>query len=172
MDLFDFERNLARTIESVNKRIKTTPYIACIGRSRTSNNIRLIIENHCEASKNLYSVSFIGDSLINVPKKERIIPLVMEYIEKHCNEQILLKDVADAFYVSQGHLSRQLRNNTSMTFTQILTGYRIEKAKKLLKKPTSRVCEVAQNVGFVDSRHFSQVFKKTVGMTPSDYRNS
>jgi len=170
--LSDFEQSLMKITESIILKIKTIPYIACIGRSKISTNIRNIPESHYEASKNLHNVSFIGDSLISVPKYERIIPLVMDYIEKHCCEQIFLKSVADAFYVSQGHLSRQLKKSTSMTFTEILTGYRIEKAKKLLKEPTCRVCEVAQNVGFTDSRHFSQVFRKAVGMTPSDYRNS
>jgi len=172
IDLSDFEQSLMKITESIILKIKTIPYIACIGRSKISTNIRNIPESHYEASKNLHNVSFIGDSLISVPKYERIIPLVMDYIEKHCCEQIFLKSVADAFYVSQGHLSRQLKKSTSMTFTEILTGYRIEKAKKLLKEPTCRVCEVAQNVGFTDSRHFSQVFRKAVGMTPSDYRNS
>jgi len=172
IDLSDFEHSLMKIIESVIMKIKTDPYITCIGRSQTSNNLRHIQKNLFESSKNLYNVSFIGDKLISVPKKERIIPLVLDYIEKHYKEQLLLKDVADALFVSQGHLSRQISKSTSMTFTDILTGYRIEKAKQLLKEPTCRVCEAAQNVGFVDSRHFSQVFKKTVGMTPSDYRNS
>lgn len=172
IDLSDFEQSLTKITESIIKKIKTIPYIAYIGRSQISTNVRNIPESHCEASKNLHNVSFIGDSLISVPKYERIIPLVMDYIDKHCCEQIFLKSVADAFFVSQGHLSRQLKKSTSMTFTEILTGYRIEKAKKLLKEPTCRVCEVAQNVGFTDSRHFSQVFRKAVGMTPSAYRNS
>jgi two-component system response regulator YesN len=171
IDLTDFESRLTKITEGIIKKSKTAQYIACIGRSRTSTNIRYIPESLCEASKNLCNVSFIGDSSISIPRYERIIPFVMDYIEKHCNEQIFLKDVADAFFVSQGHLSRQLKKSTSMTFTEILTGYRIEKAKKLLKEPTCRVCEVAQNVGFTDSRHFSQVFRKAVGMTPSAYRS-
>ena len=172
IDLSDFEHSLTRITEIVAKRIKSTPYIVCIGKSQTSTDLRDISESQCEASKNLNCVSFIGDRLLSVPKYERIIPLVMDYIEKHCTEQIFLKDVADALFVSQGHLSRQVKKSTSMTFTEILTKYRIEKAKKLLKEPTCRVCEVSQNVGFADSRHFSQIFKKAVGMTPSDYRNS
>jgi AraC-like DNA-binding protein len=161
-----------RITEGAIKRIKTTPCIAYVGRSQPSTDIGQIHVSMCDANKNLYNVSFIGDNIVSVPKYERIIPLAMDYIEKHCNEQIFLKDVADAFFVSQGHLSRQLKKSTSMTFTEILTRYRIEKAKKLLKEPTCRVCEVAQNVGFADSRHFSQVFRKEVGMTPSAFRNS
>lgn len=172
IDLSIFERTLTKIIERIIKRIKTTQYNACMGRSETSADIRQIRESLYEAGKNLYNISFIGESSINIPKHERIIPLIMDYIEKHCNEQIFLKDVADAFFVSQGHLSRQIRRSTSMTFTDILTGYRIEKAKQLLKEPTCRVCDVAQKVGFIDSRYFSQAFKKTVGMTPSEYRNS
>jgi len=172
MDFSFFERILTKIIEGIIKRIKNTQYTACMGRSKISADIRQIRESLYEASKNLYNISFIGESTIGIPKRERIIPLVMDYIEKHCNEQIFLKDVADAFFVSQSHLSRQIRRSTAMTFTEILTGYRIEKAKKLLKEPTCRVCEVAQNVGFIDSRYFSQAFKKTVGMTPSEYRNS
>ena len=53
-----------------------------------------------------------------------------------------------------------------------MNGIRIEEAKKLLKNPAYRVGDVADMVGFLDMAHFSRVFKKIVGVSANEYRNS
>ena len=51
-----------------------------------------------------------------------------------------------------------------------LIGYRLDTAKKLLTNSNYPITEIAEYVGYLDNRHFSQVFKKYVGYTPSRYR--
>ena len=57
-----------------------------------------------------------------------------------------------------------------MTFTQYLTALRMAKARELLENSGLRSSQIAQEVGYNDSHYFSYLFKKTTGMTPSDYR--
>ena len=83
-----------------------------------------------------------------------------------------LKDVEDNTYVSQWHLSKLLNRHTGQSFSELMNGIRIEEAKKLLKNPAYRVGDVADMVGFLDMAHFSRVFKKIVGVSANEYRNS
>jgi len=84
----------------------------------------------------------------------------------------MLSEVAENIYVSQWHLSKLLHRHTGQNFSEILNNVRIEKAKELLDNPALRIGEVAEEVGFIDIAHFSKVFKKIVGMSPNEYRNT
>ena len=101
-----------------------------------------------------------------------LVKNALRYIESHYQEKLRLSDVADSVFVSQWHLSKLLNKYTGKNFSEILNGVRIEKAKELLKSPALRVCDIAEKVGFLDIAHFSRVFKKTVGISANDYRNS
>ena len=66
----------------------------------------------------------------------------------------------------------QYAQETGLTFTQYLTALRIGKAKELLEATEMRSSQIAQEVGYNDSHYFSYLFKKTTGMTPSEYRRA
>ena len=55
-------------------------------------------------------------------------------------------------------------------FVEYLNELRIEKAKELLKDVRYKTYEVAEKVGIPDAHYFSRLFKKYVGMTPTEYR--
>ena len=59
---------------------------------------------------------------------------------------------------------------TGINFTNYLSRLRIEKAKNLLLNPNLRVSEIAFEVGFQSLTHFNRVFKKVLGLSPTDYR--
>ncbi|RKM58082.1 response regulator [Butyrivibrio sp. X503] len=100
-----------------------------------------------------------------------IVRNALSYIEEHYNEKILLSDVADKVYVSQWHLSKLLNKETGKNFSEILNTVRIKKASELLKDPSKRISDVAEEVGFLDVAHFSRVFKKVKGISANEYRN-
>ena len=101
-----------------------------------------------------------------------IVNKALEYTREHYQQKMTLKDVADNTYVSQWHLSKLLNRHTGQSFSELMNGIRIEEAKKLLKNPAYRVGDVADMVGFLDMAHFSRVFKKIVGVSANEYRNS
>lgn len=62
--------------------------------------------------------------------------------------------MADKVYVSQWHLSKLIAKNTGQSFSDLLNGVRIAKAKELLADPALKVWEVSDAVGFADVTHF------------------
>ncbi|MDO5601524.1 MAG: response regulator [Oscillospiraceae bacterium] len=100
-----------------------------------------------------------------------IIKNALKYIEEHYAEKLTLSDVADKVYVSQWHLSKLIAKNTNQSFSDLLNGVRIERAKKLLCNPALRIWEISEAVGFADVTHFSRIFKKHEGMSANEYRN-
>lgn len=100
-----------------------------------------------------------------------IVRNALDYMEEHYREKILLSDVAEKTYVSQWHLSKLLNKEMGQSFSEILNGIRIEKAKELLKDPALRIGDIADEVGFLDMAHFSRVFKKLNGISANEYRN-
>ncbi len=100
-----------------------------------------------------------------------IVRSALAYIAENYKEKLLLSDVAEKTYVSQWHLSKLLNKETGQNFSEILNGIRIDKAKELMKDPSLRISDVAEQVGFLDLAHFSRVFKKLNGVSANEYRN-
>lgn len=101
-----------------------------------------------------------------------IVKNALQYIDENYQQKIMLSEVAENIYVSQWHLSKLLHRHTGQNFSEILNNVRINKAKELLDNPTLRIGDIAEEVGFVDIAHFSKVFKKIVGISANEYRNT
>lgn len=80
------------------------------------------------------------------------------------------EDVAARLGISGGHLARLFKEKTGSTFAEYLTSYRMKRAVDLLRDPAVRIGEVADLVGYRDQRHFSSLFRRLVGLTPTQFR--
>lgn len=97
---------------------------------------------------------------------------VMEYIEKnYADEELSLNMVAAYVNFSPNHLSMIFSQQTGQTFSKYLTDYRMNKAKELLRCTGKRSSTIGLEVGYKDPHYFSYLFKKTQGMTPTQYRS-
>lgn len=92
------------------------------------------------------------------------------YIREHYAENIAVQDIANALSMSESHLSRVFRESMDCTLGEYIAKYRISIACELLKDVRLRVSQVAARVGYPDSRYFSVIFRRIVGMTPNSYR--
>ena len=93
------------------------------------------------------------------------------YIDEHYTDEALsLNQVAREISISANCLSAVFSQEMGQTFTEYVTGKRMEKAKALLRTTAKRSGEVAFAVGYRDPHYFSFLFKKTQGCTPRDYR--
>lgn len=90
--------------------------------------------------------------------------------ENYFKPELTLNAVADYVCVSTNHFSTIFSQKTGMTFSEYLTYVRIKKAKELLASTNMKAYEIAFQVGYNDSHYFSNVFKKIVSCTPTDFR--
>ena len=98
------------------------------------------------------------------------LQLVRNYIEEHCMEKINLDDLADTFYISKYHLSREYKKTFGITLGNDLTAKRISHAKSLLRFTSDSVEQIAASCGFQNAGYFTKVFRKAENMTPLEYR--
>jgi two-component system response regulator YesN len=103
--------------------------------------------------------------------KSKYIEEAIGYLREHYGEDLSLAQVAEAINLSEGYLSRLFKKETGYTFNNYLTLYRIHTAMHLLKDCHKKVYEVSEEVGFADTTYFSTLFKKHVGLTPSEYQD-
>jgi YesN/AraC family two-component response regulator len=97
---------------------------------------------------------------------------VIKKIKNDYSQNLTLAGLALELNISSSHLSRILSNETKLSFNDLLNSERIEQAKEYLKHPSNNVAAVAHLCGFTYQNHFTQVFKKHTGMTPSEYLRS
>ena len=88
------------------------------------------------------------------------------------HEDISLNMVASEVNLSSSHFSTVFGQETGVTFVEYLTKVRMDKAKQLLRTTGTKTTEIAFEVGFRDAHYFSNLFKKTQGCTPKEYRAS
>ncbi|MCI8282444.1 MAG: helix-turn-helix domain-containing protein [Lachnospiraceae bacterium] len=93
----------------------------------------------------------------------------LAFVQEHYNENISIQDIAGAAGVSEGHLRKCFRQELGVSVVEYLTSYRMERAKKLMESREYKISEIYRLVGFTSSQYFSYVFKKTEGITPSEY---
>ncbi len=84
---------------------------------------------------------------------------------------LMLQDVAKAVNMSNSRFSTVFSQQTGQTFTEYLIYLRLNKAKEMLKTTNIKSSQIARESGYNDSHYFSYIFKKNVGMTPSEYRS-
>lgn len=103
-------------------------------------------------------------------KRSGIGSSVLDYLKEHFREPLLLKDAAERFYVTPAWLGRCVLKETGMSFKQYLNELRIEEAKRLLGGTDKLIYEIAEEVGFSESKYFVSKFTAEVGKTPLEYR--
>ena len=98
---------------------------------------------------------------------------VCSYIHQHLGDhELSLNQMAELVSLSPAYLSSLFSKNMNCTVGQYITECRIGRAKELLADPCCKLYEVAEKVGYEDPKYFSKTFKKIVGMSPKEYRES
>lgn len=107
------------------------------------------------------------------PPRRVLTQRVNEVVQAHLSDiDFSLDDVAATLFISPNYLRQLFKQETGQTFTEFLTAQRMKHAHMLLGNPQTKVCDVAEQAGYADSRYFSVCFKKFYHMTPSEYQAS
>lgn len=96
-----------------------------------------------------------------------------EFIAEHFAEpDVSLTRLCRALSVSKSYFSPVFKAQTGMTFVEYLTRLRMERAQELLTSTDLKSYEIAERTGFVDAHYFSLTFRKQVGVTPTEFRET
>jgi len=102
---------------------------------------------------------------------KHLVNSAINYIRNNYGNNISLSEVAQHIFISPTYLSKIFSSEMQETFSQYLLSYRISRAKELLRSTHDKVYEIALQVGYNDTAHFSKLFKQYTGQTPNQYRN-
>lgn len=103
-------------------------------------------------------------------REARPITDAKRFIRQHYQESLRLEDVSNAVGFNATYFSAMFKKETGQNFMDYLTELRMNKAKELLCGDECSVQDVAEQVGYRDLKYFSRLFKKTTGISPSDYK--
>ncbi len=105
------------------------------------------------------------------PQYTSLVRDIIHYMHMHFFEKITLNEVADKFGKHPSYISKKINLETGLSFSDNLNEIRITESKRLLTASRKSIHAIAVAVGFDYQNHFSKVFKKITGVTPSQYRN-
>lgn len=125
----------------------------------------LVIREQCEP------VERMGGYAFESVNKKYIVEQMVNYFEDHYSEKISLDQIAENMYLSPFYISKIFKSETGDTPIRHLINIRLEKARELLESGCEgSIQEVAASVGYDDAYHFSKLFKKRYGISPSQAR--
>ena len=107
----------------------------------------------------------------NVDRKTKMIQTVKQYIDENYQNPLKLQDVADFMHFNSSYFSIIFKQQVGSTFSDYLLNVRINAAKKLLRSTDLNILDIAKHIGYSDSKNFSKLFNRVVGVKPSEYRH-
>lgn len=107
---------------------------------------------------------------INEKTGNQYISKAIQLMHEYYNTNISINDTCNHIYLSPCHFKRVFKEYTGQTPHRYLMEIRYEKAKELLRREEKSIEDIARMCGFVNSGHFSVVFKRYSKMSPSEYR--
>lgn len=104
------------------------------------------------------------------PSQKELAYNVVNYIETHYFENITLNSVARTFNYTPNYLNSILINISNTSFKKHLQSIRCKNACKMLKETSDSIYDICCAVGYTSLTHFTETFKREIGVTPSQYR--
>ena len=96
---------------------------------------------------------------------------VLHYIRNNYRS-LTLTDLADHFHYSKPHLCTLIKQNTGVSFTELVKRLRMTRAEEYLINTDMSIGSIASSLGYSSTDHFSRVFRQTYGISPVEYRKT
>ena len=103
-------------------------------------------------------------------KKSKIIEECLYEIEHNFSNDFHLNHFCEKHHYDPSYLSRKFKKEVGISYIKYIHNIRIHEACHMLTNTDLKVSEIATAVGFSDMKHFFQIFKTIVGMTPTEYK--
>ncbi|AEX22191.1 response regulator [Vibrio sp. EJY3] len=125
----------------------------------------------------IFSLFKVGDviftnSFKKHPSSIDFINRAKFHIEKDIFNNITLDEIAEKTFVSSCYLSRAFKKNENVGFSNYITKRKLAIASALLKFSNMKINKISLELAWKDSNYFCRIFKKEIGISPSDYREA
>lgn len=136
------------------------------------NNYKIYTDEYLLVQEFQYFINQIFKKLLNQKKEfEFDIKHVKSYIEINIKKNITLVEISNYFNISSYYMSKLFKQEVGINFVEYVSNRKIDLSKEMLTHTNMRILNIALELGFNEPNYFSKVFKKSVGLTPTDYRN-
>lgn len=105
-------------------------------------------------------------------EQNRHVTKVVRYMYKHIYENLTLEEIAEEFELSKSYLNAIFQKYTRHSPVDFFINLKMKEACKILRSSDLYIYQVAQKLGYADQYYFSRIFKKVVGISPKEYKNS
>lgn len=102
-------------------------------------------------------------------KHKKTIDFILRYVQEHYAEDITLDVLADKVFLTRNYLSQIFKQETGENYNSYVTRVRMDKAKEYMLTGNYKLYEISRMVGYKNNAYFSQLFKKYVGVYPSEF---
>lgn len=100
-----------------------------------------------------------------------VVELVSHYIRaNYHDENLSLNHIADTVHLSPNYISTLYKKYKGINIIDDIISVRLQRAEKLLIETNYKSYEIAYKIGYTNAQYFSVLFKKMIGMTPTEYR--
>lgn len=107
-----------------------------------------------------------------IPASDTLILEIVSYLNTNYKDELTLDNISERFYISKNTLCARFRRAMSCSLMQYLAFVRLSRAKELLSTTDKSMDEISALSGYSSPNYFSLIFKKTVGIPPSEYRKT
>ena len=105
-------------------------------------------------------------------KETAPVDRAIAYIRKNIHQNISRTDIADNIYMNPDYLSRLFKKEKNISLTDYIVQEKLKMAAAMLKSTNLPVSVIASNIGYTNFSYFTQVFRKSYEMSPSEYRQN
>jgi AraC-like DNA-binding protein len=105
-------------------------------------------------------------------KRKQLFNDIQDYIKWNRNNDIKVSEIAEHFGYNKRYISYLFSTIAGVSLKQYIIEEKVQLAKYLLCDTNANISEIAYQLGYNDSHNFMKVFKKLVGLTPTQYRNA
>lgn len=132
---------------------------------KTRKDIELYVSNIC--------LDFVQ---LTMTKKNARIDSTVDYVKRYIHEHfadvnLSVASISDQLQLTSSYVSAIFSQTARVNIKTFITDYRVKKACELMENPAIKLSTLCDAVGFEDPHYFSKVFKKVMGITPTEYRN-
>lgn len=106
----------------------------------------------------------------NGDKSSTIIEKIKMFIQKNYHRDLTVNDIARAVYLTPTYICLIFKQQTGHTINEYLTKVRMEAAQKMLRETNKKLYDICLDVGYTAPSYFTRLFKKCIGLNPTEYR--